>query len=110
MQDCVFCKIISKEFPTTYIRENEHVIVLQDHAPQAPIHFLIIPKKHLADLASVEDGDQLMLSSILTMAQTLSQEIPGSEHFKLITNNGRQAGQRVFHLHFHFLAGKIFSD
>jgi diadenosine tetraphosphate (Ap4A) HIT family hydrolase len=51
-----------------------------------------------------------MLSEILVMAQTLSQEIPGAEDFKLITNNGRQAGQRVFHLHFHFLAGKIFSD
>jgi histidine triad (HIT) family protein len=110
MQNCIFCKIISKEIPATYIRESDYLIVLQDRAPQAPIHFLIIPKKHVQDLASVEDGDKSMLSEILVMAQTLSQEIPGAEDFKLITNNGRQAGQRVFHLHFHFLAGKIFSD
>lgn len=110
MQDCIFCKIISKDIPAKYIRENDQVIVLQDIAPQTPVHFLIIPKKHICDLASVEAGDESILSEILMMARTLSQEIPQAEHFKLLTNNGRQAGQRVFHLHFHFLAGKIFSD
>ena len=108
MQDCIFCKIISQEIPSKIIRENDNVIVLQDIAPKAPIHYLIIPKKHVRDLASVQDAH--LLSSLLQMAQELSQEIPGADQFKLLTNNGHGAGQRVFHLHFHFLAGKIFAE
>lgn len=110
MQDCIFCKIIGKEIPSEVIRETNNVIVLKDIAPQAPIHFLIIPKKHIKDLSSCEQQDQAGLSDILMMAQKLSKEIPEASSFKLLVNNGHSAGQRIFHLHFHFLAGKTFSE
>lgn len=110
MQDCIFCRIISQEIPSKIIRETESVIVLKDIAPKAPIHFLIIPKKHIQDLASCDQQDQSILSDILMMAQMLSKDIPEAANFKLMMNNGHSAGQRVFHLHFHFLAGKIFPE
>ena len=110
VQDCIFCRIILKEIPSKIIRESERLIVLQDIAPKAPIHYLIIPKKHIRDLSSCGSQDQVLFSDILIMGQTLSKEIPGAESFKLLMNNGHSAGQRVFHLHFHFLAGKIFPE
>lgn len=110
MQDCIFCRIISQEIPSKIIRETESVIVLKDIAPKAPIHFLIIPKKHIKDLVSCDQQDQSTLSEILMMSQTISKEIHEAASFKLLVNNGHSAGQRVFHLHFHFLAGKTFSE
>ena len=110
VQDCIFCKIISKEISSKIILENEQILVLQDIAPKAPIHFLIIPKKHIRDLSSCDERDSFILSDILMMAQQLSKETPCSQSFKLLMNNGHSAGQRVFHLHFHFLAGKVFSE
>jgi len=110
VQDCIFCKIICQKIPSKIIRETENIIVLQDIAPKAPIHFLIIPKKHIRDLVSCEKQDISILSEILIVAQTLAQEIPNAASFKLIMNNGYAAGQRVFHLHVHFLAGIHFAD
>jgi histidine triad (HIT) family protein len=110
VQNCIFCRIVLREIPSKIIRESEQVVVLQDIAPKAPIHFLIIPKKHIRDLSSCDSQDGSVLSEILMMAQTLSKEVPGAENFKLLVNNGHSAGQRVFHLHFHFLAGKVFSE
>lgn len=110
MQDCIFCKIVSQDIPAKIIRETDQLLVLQDIAPKAPIHYLIVPKKHVQDLASCSSDDQSMLSEILSMSQTLSREVEGASSFKFLTNNGHAAGQRVFHLHFHFLAGKTFSE
>lgn len=109
-QDCIFCKIITGIIPSTIIDQTNLSIVIQDIAPQAPIHYLIIPKKHVQDLASCSSDDAELLADMMLLAKKISVENKAATAFKLITNNGYAAGQRVFHLHFHFLAGTTFSS
>ena len=108
--DCVFCKIITREIPADIVAEDDEVIVINDRAPKAPVHQLIIPKKHIADLKSVESADAVLLGKVALMAQKLADKLSGSGSFRLVTNNGADAGQSVFHLHFHFLSGKQMLD
>lgn len=103
---CIFCRIINKELPSTVVAENENVIVIKDIHPKAPTHLLILPKKHLSDISALTHEDTALASDMLFMAQQLSKTIPGASSFKLMVNNGKSAGQIVFHLHMHFLAGK----
>lgn len=110
MQDCIFCKIIAGEIPGKFIMQTDSFAVLQDIAPQAPIHYLIIPKKHIKDLASATVDDREVLADMMQVTSKLALQLDDPQAFKLITNNGHSAGQRVFHLHFHFLAGKTFSE
>jgi len=102
---CIFCKIIAKEIPATMIAENEQIIVIKDINPKAPIHYLIIPKKHAADIAGFDDSDTQLAGQMIMMAKQLAQQLPGSQAFRLLVNNGADAGQCVFHVHFHFLSG-----
>jgi len=108
--DCVFCKVISRELPSEIIAEDDEVIVIKDRAPQAPLHYLIIPKKHINDLKSLEQADANLIGKIALMAKKLAEKLSGSGSFRLVVNNGRDAGQSVFHLHFHFLSGKKMLD
>jgi diadenosine tetraphosphate (Ap4A) HIT family hydrolase len=108
--DCIFCKIIRRELPATVIAENEHILVIQDIAPKAPLHYLIIPKKHIADVRTLTDQDKEIAARIFYTAQELSQKLPGSGAFRLVLNNGKEVGQRVFHIHAHMLAGKAMTD
>lgn len=110
MQDCIFCKIIAGVIPSKKIQETPDLIVIADIAPRAPIHYLIIPKKHIHDLQSASDLDQELLGSILLMAKELSVNLQDPKEFRLVSNNGRSVGQSVFHIHFHFLAGKQLVD
>ena len=106
-QSCIFCKIISKEIPAQVIDETNDLIVIADIHPKAPIHYLIIPKIHISKLSDTPDDQQALLGNILLMAKKLSQQLPiENQDFRLVCNNGTNAGQIVFHLHFHFLAGK----
>lgn len=112
-QDCVFCKIIAREIPATIIEETDQLIVIQDLNPKAKIHYLIIPKKHIIDIQSFEKADCCIGSKMFFMAQALSQKIAeqlGSGDFRFQINSGIKAGQRVFHLHAHILAGSIQSE
>ena len=103
--DCIFCKIINKEIPAEIIAENDNVIVIKDIAPKTPIHYLIIPKKHITDISKLQPDDRDYAADILMMAKQLSQSDDRAQSFRLVNNNGALVGQSVFHIHFHFMAG-----
>lgn len=107
---CVFCKIIDRQLPSRIIKETDELIVIDNIAPKTPIHYLVIPKKHIKDINSLEQEDALLVGNMVLMMQELSKELQGSQDFRLVVNNGLDAGQSVFHLHFHFLAGQKFFD
>ena len=109
--NCIFCKIIAQQIPSKVIAETNDIIVIDNIAPKTPIHYLIIPKKHIADINAVTQEDTSLVGEMVLMAKKLSEELPsGSQHFRLAVNNGIGAGQSVFHLHFHFLSGKTFLE
>jgi len=109
MTKSIFSKIIDREIESNIIAENNHIIVIEDILPKAPIHFLIIPKKNIKDVQSFSDNDFVYAAEMFKMAKKLSEEIPGAKDFRLQVNSGVDAGQEIFHVHMHFLAGKIFS-
>lgn len=109
-QSCIFCKIIARELPAKVIAETDNILVVEDIAPKAPIHYLIIPKKHIKDITSLSETDAFIPAYIMLMARDLSKRLSGSQSFRLIANNGTDAGQTVFHLHFHFISGKKLVD
>jgi diadenosine tetraphosphate (Ap4A) HIT family hydrolase len=108
--NCIFCKIIARQAPAKVIAENDEMIVIDNIAPKAPIHYLIISKKHIPDIVALEEDDKLLAGEMLLMAKKLSFQLSGSQAFRLIVNNGVDVGQSVFHLHIHFLAGKLLFD
>jgi histidine triad (HIT) family protein len=106
-EGCFFCKIINREIPATIVSENSDVIVIKDIAPKAPIHYLIIPKKHIADVNALTESYANYVMSMMFMAQKIAKTMSGTQSFRLLINNGSGAGQSIFHLHAHFLAGKM---
>lgn len=103
MQDCVFCKIINKQIKSEIIEETNSLIVIKDISPKAPIHYLIIPKKHIKDIQSFRQKDFALASDMFEMAQKISKKMNGD--FRIVINSGPSAGQCIFHMHMHFLAG-----
>ena len=108
--DCIFCKIIARQIPSKVIAETDEVIVIQDITPKAPVHYLIIPKQHIQNVADLSDASAHIPAQMLMMARDVSQKLSGSQAFRLIFNNGADAGQSVFHIHCHFLSGKKMLD
>ena len=106
--DCVFCKIAAGEIPTEAIYEDENLIAFNDLDPQAPIHFLVIPKKHITSLATLEDSDSALIAHIMKSIKRLAEE-KGLESYRVVTNIGEDGGQSVPHLHFHVLGGRSFN-
>lgn len=94
--------------PARVVIENDTLLVIEDIHPKAPIHYLLIPKVHYKDLQSMDNCN--IGCSLLSMARTLSSNIPHASDYRLVINNGYNAGQRVFHLHMHFLAGSGLVD
>ena len=107
VQDCIFCKIISKAIPAKIIDENDDILVIQDIHPKAPVHYLIIPKKHIKHVGELKDSDSSYVAKMMIMARSISKKLPGSQSFRLIINNGADSGQSVFHLHCHFISAVI---
>jgi len=107
MSDCIFCKIINKEIPSEIVFEDAQVLVFKDINPLAPVHLLIIPKKHMESLQQASPEDEALLGHILIVARQLAQEFGVSESgYRVVTNIGEDGGQVVKHLHFHVLGGK----
>ena len=103
---CVFCNIIDRKIPSSIVLENDSVIVIKDIAPKAPVHYLIVPKKHVKDMTDITHDDASLILSMTQAVQDLARTVEPNGVFNLIVNNGAQAGQIIFHLHWHFLAGK----
>ena len=109
MESTLFEKIISREIPADIIYEDDKCIVINDIAPQAPTHLLIIPRKVITMISKSDDDDVLVLGHLMIIAKKMASRIGLDDTFRLVVNNGAKAGQSVFHLHVHLLSGRIFS-
>lgn len=105
MDDCIFCKIVKGEIPSTKVYEDEEILVFRDIEPHAPTHVLIIPKTHIDNLAKASEEHRELLGNLLLVAKKVAEQENVSEAYKLTTNSGAYAGQVVMHLHFHLLGG-----
>ncbi len=111
MEDCLFCKIIKGEIPSDKVYEDEEILAFKDINPAAPIHILVIPKKHIASLAHMEKEDEIIVGKIYGVINKIAEEQGFKENgYRVIVNCGKDAGQEVMHLHFHLLAGAKFGD
>ena len=105
---CLFCKIVAKEIPAKILYEDDDVLAFWDINPQAPVHFLVIPKKHITGPVGITTEDEALIGKVLRVGAELAKK-NNAEHYRFIANNGEQAGQVVFHLHFHVLGGRPLS-
>ena len=105
--DCIFCKIINKEIPSAIVFEDESVIAFKDLNPVAPVHILVVPKKHISALSEVEKEDIELLGKVLYTCKTIADSLPECDGgYRVINNCGDNAGQTVKHIHFHIIGGK----
>ena len=105
MSECLFCKIAAGEIPSTCLYEDENVFAFKDIDPKAPVHFLVIPKAHIASCAAVNADNSATVGCCFEAIAKITKE-QGIESFRVVSNIGEQAGQTVFHLHFHVLSGR----
>lgn len=109
MENCLFCKIANGEIPSKKAYEDDTVLAFYDIEPQAPVHVLIVPKKHYTSVMDIEPADQALLSHMIEIAQKLAKELGVSKDgFRLVINTGENGGQSVPHLHIHLLGGRKF--
>jgi len=109
MDSCIFCRIIKGEIPAKKVFEDEMVVAIEDIAPVSPVHILIIPKKHFVNSLDLDPADNAFIGHIFQVAARLAKESGAAEKgFRIVNNNNAAAGQSVFHIHFHLLAGRRF--
>lgn len=108
MSDCIFCRIIKGEIPSSKIYENDTVYAFRDINPVSPHHILIIPRKHISSVAASENDDREVLGELVLAAKRIAADL-SLEDYRLVINNGEKVGQSVFHIHVHLLAGRFFS-
>ena len=107
MDDCIFCKIIKKELPSNVVYEDDDILAFRDIHPVAPIHVLVIPKKHISSLVELKEEDEAIIGRIYTVINKIAeQEGILDKGFRVIVNCGDDGGQVVKHIHFHLLGGK----
>lgn len=107
MPECVFCLIVQGKIDSRKIYEDDELLAFKDINPEAPVHILIVPKKHIASLLEIDNQDMPIISKIFTTAKKLAEDFGISETgFRIVTNCGRDGGQSVGHLHFHLLGGR----
>ena len=109
MEGCIFCRIVERRLPARIVFEDDEIVAFEDTNPQAPIHSLIVPRKHLASLKDATPGDAALLGRLFMVAAQLARE-RGLEPkgYRVVINTGSWAGQSVFHLHLHLLGGRVF--
>ncbi|TMG74508.1 MAG: histidine triad nucleotide-binding protein [Betaproteobacteria bacterium] len=104
-ETCVFCKIVRGEIPSKKVYEDADIFAFHDIHPLAPVHFMIVPKKHIDSLADCGVGEQALLGKILAVAPRLAREQGSTDGFRTIINTGRVGRQEVYHLHVHIIGG-----
>jgi|SRR5687768_977922 histidine triad (HIT) family protein len=107
MADCLFCKVVAGEIPATVVHQDDELVAFRDINPQAPLHVLIIPKRHISTLNDLAPGDDALVGSMLRRAAAIAAEHGyGERGYRAVFNVNREAGQTVFHIHLHVLAGR----
>ena len=106
MSDCLFCKIVAGDIPSTKVYEDETVYAFRDIAPQAPTHILVIPKAHIASVAELSAENSAVVAHIFEVIAQIAQQEGLENGYRVVSNCGPDAGQTVHHLHFHILGGK----
>jgi histidine triad (HIT) family protein len=107
MVDCLFCRIVAGEIPAKTVYEDETVLAFEDVSPQAPVHILIIPKKHIATINDITSGDESLVGHIYSVAAKIARDRGVADTgYRVTVNCNSDAGQAVFHLHFHLLGGR----
>jgi histidine triad (HIT) family protein len=106
MKDCIFCRIVRGEAPARIVYRDEDVTAFHDLHPRAPTHILIVPNRHISGVAVADLEDGPVLGKLLLVARRLAEQEDVVDGYRLVINNGRQAGQSVFHLHVHLLGGR----
>ncbi|WP_417067919.1 histidine triad nucleotide-binding protein [Niveibacterium terrae] len=105
MSDCLFCRIVRGEIPSQKVYEDEDILAFRDIRPLAPVHFLVIPKKHIESLATSTEDDAALLGRLLAVVPKIARELGAVDGFRTIINTGRVGGQEVYHLHIHVIGG-----
>jgi len=106
MNDCIFCKIVKGEVPSKKVFEDELILAFHDINPKAPVHVLVIPKKHISSLIDINNNDKELMGNFLVKASAVAGKLGlNDKGYKIVVNNGNGAGQLVFHLHMHILGG-----
>jgi len=109
MSGCLFCRIIARQAPARIVHEDEQAVVIEDIHPQAPVHLLVLPRKHLVGLPDALEADEPLLGHLFVLAARVAAERGlGLKGYRTVINNGAWAGQSVFHLHVHVLGGRAF--
>ena len=106
MNDCIFCKIINKEIPSDIVYEDDEIIAFNDISPVAPIHILVIPKKHISSAIDINEENEKIIGKIFLVINKIAKEKGfDKDGFRIINNCGNNGGQEVMHLHFHVIGG-----
>jgi histidine triad (HIT) family protein len=105
MADCLFCRIVSGEIPADVVAETETALAFRDLNPQAPLHVLVVPRTHVANVAELADTEPETVAELVRLARQVVTDA-GHESYRLVFNTGQEAGQSVFHAHLHVLAGR----
>ncbi|RLC65465.1 MAG: histidine triad nucleotide-binding protein [Chloroflexi bacterium] len=108
MNQCIFCRIVRGEAPSRIVYQDDEVTAFHDANPQAPTHILVVPNRHIVSVTEAEPQDAALLGKLLLVARRLAEEENLTDGYRLVVNNGRRAGQSVFHLHVHLLGGRAF--
>ena len=106
MSDCVFCRIARGEIPARLVHEDDDLVAFHDLAPQAPVHVLLVPRRHLASLAECHEEEALLVGRLAIVAAELARRLGLASGYRLVANTGEDGGQSVAHLHFHLLGGR----
>ena len=106
MSDCVFCRIARGEIPARLVHEDDDLVAFHDLAPQAPVHVLLIPRRHLSSLAECHEQEVALVGRLAVVAAELARRLGLASGYRLVANTGEDGGQSVAHLHFHLLGGR----